>query len=158
MNKTWKRLWLLPSLIQFFFHSISASGSSLSLLELLGNLGCDSIHIGSTLLGQGLSVGWHRSIFVLIRDGSDESGPLQFDEAVSDALTSGDSGSLGAGTVSLLSSVVLSEGVDSNLASHVELVGNGGSSDVEPVLVIRGKVLETCRFIVGGPLLNIIFN
>ena len=89
---------------------------------------------------------------------ADKLSLLELDEAVSDALTSDESVVLSAGAVSLLSTVVLSEGVDSNLTSHVELVGNGGSSDVEPVLVIRGKVLETCRFIVGGPLLNIIFN
>ena len=98
------------------------------------------------------------SVFVLVGDGTNEASLLQFDEAVSDALAGGDSGSLGAGSVSLFSSVVLSESVDSDLSSHVELVGDGGSPHVEPVLVIRGEVLETGRFIVGGPLLNIIFN
>ena len=44
---------------------------------------------------------------------------------------------LSSGSSSLLASVVLSEGVDSDLASHVELVGDGGSSDVEPVLIVR---------------------
>ena len=60
---------------------------------------------------------------------------------------------LGAGAVSLVSGVVLSEGVDSNLTSHVELVGNGGSSDVEPVLVVGGEVLEATGLVVHGPLL-----
>lgn len=66
---------------------------------------------------------------------------------------------LGAGTHSLGGGVVLSEGVDSNLTSHVELVGDGGSSDVKPVGVRRSEVLEASGLIVNGPLLyNIIFN
>ena len=65
---------------------------------------------------------------------------------------------LGASTVSLLGSVVFSEGVDSNLSSHVELIGDGGSSDVKPVWVVWGEVLETGCFIVDGPLYYIIFN
>ena len=63
----------------------------------------------------------------------------------------------GLGSVSLVGTVVLSEGVDSNLSSHVELVGNGGSSNVKPVLVIWSEVLETSGFIVNGPLYYIIF-
>jgi hypothetical protein len=59
---------------------------------------------------------------------------------------------LGAGTVSLLGTVMLSEGVDSNLSSHVELVGDGGSSDVKPVSIVRSEILEACCFIVDGPL------
>ena len=59
---------------------------------------------------------------------------------------------LGADTVSLFARVVLSEGVDSNLASHVELVGDGGSSDVEPVGIIRSEVLEASSLVVLGPL------
>ena len=66
---------------------------------------------------------------------------------------------LSAGSHSLGGGVVLSEGVDSNLSSHVKLVSNGGSSDVEPVGVIRSEVLEATGLIVNGPLLfNIIFN
>ena len=59
---------------------------------------------------------------------------------------------LGAGSVSLFGSIMLSEGVDSNLSSHVELVGDGGSSDVKPVWVIRSEVLETGSFVVDSPL------
>jgi hypothetical protein len=40
---------------------------------------------------------------------------------------------LGASSVSLLRGVVLSQGVDTDLSSHVELVGDGSSPDVEPV-------------------------
>lgn len=80
---------------------------------------------------------------------------LELDEAVSDALTGGESAVLGAGSVSLLLGVVLSEGVHTDLASHVELVGNGGGSDVEPVWVVWGEVLVTRCFIVGSPLQKI---
>ena len=126
-----------------------------SLLELLGNLGGNSIHVGGSLLGEGLSVDGGNTILVLVRDLSNESGSLELNEAVSDALSSGQSRVFGAGTHSLLGRVVLSEGVDSNLTSHVELIGNGGSSNVEPVSVIRSEVLEASCLIVNGPLLNI---
>ena len=77
---------------------------------------------------------------------------LELDEAVSDALASGESAVLGAGSVSLLLGVVLSEGVDTDLSSHVQLVGNGGSSDVKPVRVQWSEVFVARCFIVGGPL------
>ena len=131
---------------------------SLGLSGSVGDFSSDSVHIGGSLLGEGLSIWNGVSVLGLVVHLSDKLSLLELDEAVSDALSGDKSVSFSAGSESLLGSVVLSEGVDSNLASHVELVGNGGSSDVEPVLVIRGKVLETCRFIVGGPLLNIIFN
>ena len=92
------------------------------------------------------------SVFVLVVHLSDKGGSLELDEAVSDALTGGESGVLSAGSVSLLSRVVLSEGVDSDLLSHVELVGNGGSSNVKPVWVIRGKILVASSLVVSGPL------
>jgi len=79
---------------------------------------------------------------------------LQLDEAVSDALTSGESGVFGASSVSLLLGVVLSQGVDTNLSSHVELISDGSSSDVEPVWVIRSKVLIARCFIISSPLWN----
>ena len=130
----------------------------MSLLELLGDLGGDSVHVGGTLLGEGLTVGDGGSVLLLVGDGSNETSLLQFGEAVSDALSSCDSGSLSAGSVSLFSSVVLSEGVHSDPTSHVELVGNGRSPHVEPVWIVWGEVLETGGFIVSGPLFNIIFN
>jgi hypothetical protein len=63
---------------------------------------------------------------------------------------------LGEGSLSLLSTVVLSESVDSDLLSHVQLVGNGGSSNVKPVWVIWGEVSEASSLRVVGPLLDII--
>ena len=80
---------------------------------------------------------------------------LELNEAVSDALASGESAVLGAGSVSLCLGVVLSESVDTDLSSHVELVSDGSSTDVEPVLINWREVLVACGFIVGGPLIKI---
>ena len=80
---------------------------------------------------------------------------LQLNKAVSDALTGGESAVLGACSVSLLLGVVLSESVDTDLASHVELISNGGGSDIQPVWIIRSQILVTRCFIVGGPLIKI---
>merc|ERR1740117_129264 len=126
--------------------------SSLSGLGVLGDLGSNSVHVGSTLLGEGLSDDGASSFFGFVRDFTNEGCSLEFNKNVSDAFSGGESAVLGAGSVSLLGSVVLSEGGDSNLSSHVELVGDGGSSDVEPVWVVWGEVLETGCFIVNGPL------
>jgi len=124
----------------------------LSLLELLGNLRSNSVHIGGSLLGQSLSVDGVGAIIVFEGNLSNETSLLQFDEAVSDALSSGNSGSFGAGSVSLFLTVVLSESVDSNGTSHVELVCDGGSSNVKPVGIIWSKILVTGGLIVIGPL------
>ena len=95
------------------------------------------------------------TVLVLEAHLTNELGVFQLDEAVSDALAGRQSAVLSADTISLLFGVVLSEGVDSDLASHVKLVGDGGSSDVEPVSVQWGEVLVACSFIVAGPLLKI---
>ena len=92
------------------------------------------------------------SVLVFEAHLTDKLSILELNEAVSDALTGGESGVLGASTVSLLLRVVLSEGVDTDLTSHVELVSDGGSTDVEPVIVVWSKVLETRCFIVLSPL------
>ena len=85
-------------------------------------------------------------------DGADESGLLELLEAVADDLTGRPSGVLSAGTVSLLGAVVLAEGVDTGLAAHVQLVGNGGGANVEPVGVVRREILLATGLIIGGPL------
>lgn len=121
-------------------------------------MGGNSVHVSSSLLGKSFTNDEVFTIFALVGDLSNEGGSLQLHEDVSDGFSGGESAVLGAGSVSLLGSVVLSEGGDSNLTSHVELVGDGGSSDVEPVWVVWGEVLETGCFIVNGPLYYIIFN
>ena len=130
--------------------------SSLGLSGSVGDLSGDSVHIGGSLLGEGLSIWNGVAVLGLVVHLSDKLSLFELDEAVSDALSGDESVSLSAGSVSLFSTVVLSEGVDSDLLSHVELIGNGGSSNVKPVWVIWGKILVASSLVVVGPLLNII--
>ena len=128
-----------------------------SLCSLLGSVGFDdldgdSVHVGGSSLGEGLSVDGHGSVGVFVLELSDELVLLELHEAVSDALSSDESGVLGSDTSSLLSGVVLSEGVDSDFLSHVKLVADGGSSSVKPVSVIGSEILGTGGLVVGGPL------
>jgi len=127
----------------------------LSLSGFLSNLGGNSIHIGLTLLGECLAHQCLLSVLVLEAHLANKLGALEFLEAVSDALTGGESGVLGTGTVSCLCGIVLSESVDSDLSTHVKLVGNGGSTDVEPVGIVGREVFVASGFIVGGPLIKI---
>ena len=119
---------------------------------LVGDFSSDSVHIGGSFLRESLTVWNGNSILGFVEHLTNEGSSFQLDEAVSDALTGGESGVLSAGSVSLLSTVVLSQGVDSDLLSHVELVGNGGSSDVKPVWVIWGKILVASGLVVNSPL------
>ena len=130
-------------------HSLGLSGS-------VGNFSSDSVHIGGSLLGESLSIWNGVAILGFVVHLSDELSLLELDKAVSDALSGDESVSLGAGSESLLGSVVLSESVDSDLLSHVELIGNRGSSDVKPVWIIWGEILHASGLIVVGPLFNII--
>lgn len=126
--------------------------SLLGLLLLLNDLGGDSIHVSGSFLCQSLSSGLLRAVLTLVLDLADETGVLELLEAVSDDLA-GTLVVLGrADTVSLLATVVGLESGDSNLASDVELVGDGGSSDVEPVLVVGSKVLVAGGLDVLSPL------
>ena len=79
-----------------------AAKCSLSLLELLGDLGSDSVHVGGSLLGQRLALDFALSVLVLVGDLSDQTGLFELDEAVPDALSGGESVVLGAGSVPLL--------------------------------------------------------
>ena len=94
------------------------------------------------------------TLVVLVRNLANEAGLLEFDEAVSDALSSCQSVVLGVCSVVLVATVVLYEGVDSDSSSDVQLVGDGGSSNVKPVWVVWSEILETSSLIVGGPLFN----
>merc|ERR1712031_83685 len=108
-------------------HVSNGAISSVSgLLALLGEMGSNSVHIGDSLLGENLT-----SANVLVLNHlADELSLLELLEAVPDDLTGGESGVLGASTNSLFRRVMLSEGVDTNLSSHVQLVSDGGSSNV----------------------------
>ena len=125
-----------------------------SLLVLLGDLGSNSVHVGDALLGESLTVDHGSAVLGSPGDLADEAGVLKLEEAVADALTSTESVMLSLDTVSLLRGVVLTEGVNTGLTTHVELVGNGSSSHVDPVGIIGSKVLEAGGLVVDGPLEN----
>ena len=128
------------------------TGTSISKLGLLDHVSGDSVHIGGSLHGEGFA---NNNLDAFVRDvlgGADETGSLELDEAVADVLTGSLTGVLGVGTVALVATVVLTEGVDTNLSSHVELVSDGGSTDVEPVVVIRGEFLEATSLNMASPL------
>lgn len=59
---------------------------------------------------------------------------------------------LGVSAVALVAAVVLAEGLDADLTSHVELVGDGGGTDVEPVIVIGGQLSGARGLDMAGPL------
>ena len=127
---------------------------SLGLSGSVGDFSSDSVHIGGSLLGEGLSIWNGVSVLGLVVHLSDKLSLLELDEAVSDALSSCQSVVLGVCSVVLVATVVLSEGVDSDSSSDVQLVGDGGSSNVKPVWVVWSEILETSSLIVGGPLFN----
>lgn len=113
----------------------------------------DSVHVGEALLGQTLTNDALLGVIIDVdREGADEGSGLELLEAVADDLTGGQSVVLSAGTVSLLGAIVLAEGVDTDVLSHVDLVENGGGADVEPVSIIRSEVLVATGLIIDGPL------
>ena len=92
-------------------------------MSLLGNkLRSNSIHVGGSLFGEGFTVDGNVSVFVLVGHATDQLGVLELNKAVSDAFSSDKSGVLLLDSSSLLGRVMFSEGVDTNLSSHVELV------------------------------------
>lgn len=126
--------------------------SLLGLLLLLHDLRGDPVHVGGSFLCQSLSKGLLVAVFSLVLDLTNETSFLELLQAVSDHLA-GTLVVLGrANAVSLLATVVGLEGRDADLASNVKLIGNGSSSNVEPVAVIRGEILVTSSLNVLGPL------
>jgi hypothetical protein len=121
-------------------------------LGLLDDVGGDSVHIGGALLGEGFS---NNNLDAFVRDvlgGADETGSLKLDKAVADVLTGSLTGVLGSGTVVLVATVMLTEGLDTNLSSHVELVSDGGSTVVKPVITVGGELLEAAGLGMASPL------
>jgi len=123
-----------------------------SVLLVLGEGGGNSVHIGDTLLGEGLTSDKGLAVVSLVLDGADEELVLELSEAVTDDLTGRLSAVLGAGTVSLLGAVVLTEGVDTGSSLHVELVGDRSGANVKPVDVVGREILLGTGLIIGGPL------
>ena len=131
---------------------MSRGSSLLGLLLLLHELRGDSIHVSGAFLCQGLSGGLLLAILRLVLDLSNETSVLKLLQAVSDHFTSSLVVLGRADAVSLLATVVGLKGGDADLASDIELVSNGGSSDVEPVTVVGSKILVTSSLNVLGPL------
>lgn len=131
---------------------MSRGSSLLGLLLLLHELRGDSIHVSGAFLCQGLSGGLLFAILRLVLDLSNKTGVLELSQAVSDHFTSSLVVLGGANTVSLFATVVGLKSGDTDLASDIELVGNGGSSDVEPIAVVGSKILVTSSLNVLGPL------
>ena len=126
--------------------------SLLGLLLLLDDLRGDSVHIGCALLGEGLAGGLLVTVISLVLDLADETSVFELLQAVSDHFSSALVVLGGSHTVSLLATVVGLKSGDTDLASDVELVSNGGSSDVEPVAIVGGEILVTSSLNVLGPL------
>ena len=127
-------------------------GSS-SLLGFLGVGDHESVHVHNSFWSQTLSHGDGSAVNIRLELGnSNETSSLELGKAVSDELSSGHSSVLASGAVSLLSSVMLTESLNSTLLSHVELVADGGSSGVEPVLGVWRELLKACSLSVLGPL------
>ena len=135
-------------------------------LELLSLFGLECSFLGLLVVGRDKTVHVHESFFgqtlshgdgSVINSGlelgsSDESTGLKLGKAVADHFTGGVSVVVGLGSASGLSSEMLAESHDSNLLSHVELVADGGGTDIEPVLRVWGKLLEASGLTVLGPL------
>ena len=122
-----------------------------SLLSLGSHLGGDAVHVGLALLGEALA---HEDVLVGVDVllGSDKLGILELLEAVADVLGSSHAGVFGAGASALLAAVVATEASGADGSPDVQLVGEGGSAGVEPVVVIGGKLLGAASLNVLLPL------
>jgi hypothetical protein len=126
--------------------------SLLGLLLVLHELRGDPIHVSDALLCEGLSSCLLAAILRLVLNETNETGVLELLQAVSDHFTSSLVVLGWTDTVSLLTTVVRLQSRHTNLASDVELISDGGSSDVKPVAVVGAEILETSSLNVLGPL------
>ena len=95
------------------------SGDCSLLLELLDDLGGDSVHVGGTLLGQALAHKVRATLISFEADGANETGSL-----VADVLACSQATVFSVGAVTLVATIVLAESVDTDLLSQVELVSD----------------------------------
>lgn len=119
-------------------------------------MGGNSVHVSDALLGEGFAhsdvLDFLVSVLELELDHADETSIFKLLKAVADVLTSSHAVVLGVGSVSLVATVVLAESVDSDLLSHVDLVGDGGSAVVEPVTVDGRQLMSAGSLDVCSPL------
>ena len=134
----------------------TSEGNSLGGLLLAELLDCNAVHVHGALLGQALAHGDAAALLGLVLGLTDEATLLKLVEAVADVLTSSHLGDLLSCSTTGLATEVLAESLDTDLLSHVELVANGGSAHVEPVVVERVQLLVESCLDGHGPLLNII--
>jgi len=129
-----------------------ATDISLSLFLVLDHLRGNSVHVSGAFLGERLSSKSFVTVISLVLDLSSETLFFELFQAVLNDLGSSFSVVRSFGSVSLGSTVVLSEAGDVNFTSHVHLVCKRCSSGVEPVWVIGAEFLEAGGLGVLGPL------
>ena len=127
---------------------VGGTGLSGSLGDLVG----DSVHVLDSLSGELLADAGLLAFLRLNVDLLDEFGNGHLLKRVADVLTGSDSDVLFASTVSGTTTVMLSHALGADLSLHVELVHDGGTSGVKPVIIIRGKLLPGGGLGVFGPL------
>lgn len=119
-------------------------------------LDCDTVHVGSAFLGEGLAHGDASALLGLVLGLTNEASSLQLLEAVADVLTGSEARLLLQGTAVSFASVVLAETLNTALLPHVELVADGGGARVEPIVVKGVQLLVAGSLNDDRPLLNII--
>ena len=125
---------------------------------LLNDLGCDSVHVGGAFFGQRLADNDLNAILTHKLSSANEASSFELNEAVTDVLSGCHTTVFGVGSIALVATVVLAEGMDTNLLSHVELVGNRCGAGVEPVTVLRREFFSARGLNVLSPLKYIIIK
>jgi len=145
-------------LISFYTLSLFCpSVVTFSLLSgLLDKLGSNSVHVSDAFLGQRFAhsnvLGLLVSVLELVLNDANETSLLKLCKGVADVFTSSITSVFGVGSVSLVATIVLAESVDSDLSSHVDLVGDGGGAVVEPVTVDGRELFSAGGLDVSSPL------
>lgn len=129
----------------------------LLLLGVLDEGSGDAVHVGGASLSQGLAHGNGGAIIALQGDGSEDSSGGELIDAVADVLAGSAPLVRLARSIASASSVVPAHAVDTDLLAHVDLVCDGGSTGVEPVVVIRGELLEARSLNVLAPVRDLDF-
>ena len=132
--------------------SVSSEEQSSSLLGFLGVSDDKTVHIHDSLLGQTLAHGDGSSIRRLKSGGSNKTSLLELGKAVALDSSCGQADSLSLGSTVLLSSEMLTEALDSDVLSHVELVTNSGGTNVKPVRGVWRELFKASSLSVLGPL------
>ena len=132
--------------------AVSCLKQSCSLVRFLGMGDDKTVHIHDSLLGQTLAHGDGSSIRRLKSGGSNKTSLLELGKAVALDSSCGQADSLFLGSTVLLSSEMLTEALDSDVLSHVELVTNSGGTSVKPVRGVWRELFKASSLSVLGPL------